>query len=106
MDYKPSELAEELGANKEQILRLVSAGAPARKDAKGRYWIHGKTFVHWLKNAAPKKPGDKTAFEDNECYCVTCRAVVSFVELRRKKRIVYGTCPKGHRVARFISLKS
>ena len=106
MEYKPSEIAEELGASKVQILRLLSAGAPARKDAKGHYWIHGPAFVHWLEDAAPKKPGDKTAFADNEAYCLTCRAVVSFEETRRKKRIVYGICPKGHKTARFLSLKS
>ena len=105
MEYKPSEIAEELGANNVQILRLLSAGAPARKDAKGRYWIHGTAFVHWLKDAAPKKPGDKTIFADNECYCVTCRASVLFTESRRVRHIAYGTCPKGHKVARFFSLK-
>ena len=104
MEYKPSEIAEELGASKEQIVHLISAGAPARKDAKGHYWIHGLTFVAWLKDAAPKKPEDKHTFADNECYCVTCREVVQFIEYRKSHRIVYGTCPKGHKVARFVSV--
>jgi len=105
MEYKISEIAEELGASKEQILKLVLAGAPARKDSKGRYWIHGTTFVHWLRDAAPKKPGDKTIFPDNECYCFTCRSMVTFEALRRKHRMVFGLCPKGHKVVRFVSLK-
>jgi hypothetical protein len=105
MEYKISEIAEELGATNEQILRLVLAGAPARKDARGRYWIHGTTFVHWLRDAGPKKPGDKIIFPENECYCVTCRAMVTFEVLRRKHRMVHGICPNGHKVVRFISLK-
>jgi hypothetical protein len=106
MEYKPSELAEELGTSKEKILRLVSAGAPARKDARGHYWIHGTTFVHWLEDAAPKKPGDKVIFADNECYCVSCRARVTYTESRRRNRIVTGTCPKGHKISRFLSYEA
>ena len=106
MMYKPAEIAEEMGTSKEQIIKLISAGAPARKDAKGHYWIHGLTFVQWLKDVAPKKPGDKTIFEDDECYCVICRQMVHFTKLRRVKRIAYGICPKGHKVSRFISLDS
>jgi hypothetical protein len=106
MEYKPSEIAEELGTSKEKILRLISAGAPARKDSKGRYWISGIPFVCWLKDAAPKKNEDKHIFADNECYCVTCRQVVHFTEYRKTHRIAYGNCPKGHKVARFLSLKS
>jgi len=105
MEYKPSEIAEELGASKEQILRLISAGAPARKDANGRYWISGIPFLAWLKDAAPKKTEDKHVFADDECYCVTCREVVHFTAYRKSHRIVFGACLKGHKVARFVSLK-
>ncbi len=106
MDYKPAEIAEELGASKEQILRLISAGAPARKDSSGRLWIRGLNFVQWLNDAAPKKPGDKTVFADDECYCVTCRQVVRFTEYRRSHRVAYGNCINGHKVVRLVSLKS
>lgn len=106
MEYKPSEIAEELGGSKEQILRLIEAGAPARKDAKGHYWVHGLTFVQFLEDAAPKKPGDKTAFALNECYCVACHQVTHYTEYRRSKKTIFGTCPNGHKIARFYSLKS
>lgn len=105
MEYKPSEIADELGASKDQILRLVSAGAPARKDSKGHYWIHGETFVKWMTDAAPKDSKAKNTFADNECYCVVCRSMVIYTEHRRKGHIVYGKCPQGHNVARFISQK-
>lgn len=105
MEYKPAEIAAELGAKKEQIIRLVSAGAPARKDRNGFYWIHGEKFREWLLNAAPKNPKEKNIFSDNEAFCTTCRSTVVFVETYRRHHIVFGTCPKGHKTVRFISLK-
>lgn len=106
MEYKPAEIAAELAASKEQILRMVSAGAPARKDAKGHYWIHGSKFAEWLETAAPKKTGDKTEFADNESYCFRCHSVTPYTEHRRKGKVSYGTCKQGHKVARFISSKT
>lgn len=106
MEYKPSEIAEELDASKEQIRKLIHAGAPARIDAKGNYWVHGVSFAEWLKNAAPKKDKDKKIFEDNEAYCFVCKSAVTFTEYRRKSRVVFGTCPQGHKVSRFTSTKS
>ncbi len=103
MEYKPSEIADELGASKIQVLRLLSAGAPARKDSKGHYWIHGETFVKWLNDAAPKNSRQKDTFADNETYCVVCRAVVIYTEHRRKGRFAYGKCEHGHNVARMLS---
>jgi hypothetical protein len=106
MEYKPSEMADELGASKDQILRLISAGAPARKDTQGRYWLNGLSFVTWLKDVAPKKPGDKTLFADDECYCFTCRKVVQYQEKRRKNRMAFGICSNGHKVTRIVSVQS
>jgi hypothetical protein len=105
MEYKPAELAVELNASKEQVLKLVSAGAPARKDAKGHYWIHGDTFREWLEKAAPKNIKAKHTFEDNTCWCTTCKSVVVFTEVRRKANVIYGNCPLGHNTARFFSTK-
>lgn len=106
MDYKPSEIASELGASKEQIMRLLSAGAPGRKDAKGHYWIHGENFAKWLREVAPKNEKTKVAiFADNEAFCMICNKQVVYTERRRKGHLVLGTCPEGHPTARFISLK-
>lgn len=106
MEYKPSEIADELGASKDQIIRLVSAGAPARKDSKGRYWIHGDSFVEWLNKAAPKNERAKVTFADNETWCVKCKETVTYTETRRRGHISYGKCPQGHNVARFKSTKT
>lgn len=105
MEYKPSEIAAELQATKAQIIRLISAGAPARKDAKGHFWIHGETFARWLEKVAPKNLKAKTTFLDSECFCMGCQAVTPFTETSRKRHIVFGVCPSGHKVSRFISIK-
>lgn len=103
MEYKPSEIANELAASKEQIRKLIHAGAPARLDASGNYWIHGESFAEWLRNAAPKNDRQKRIFNDNEAYCCTCKSVVTFEEYRRVGRLVYGKCADGHKVTRFTS---
>lgn len=108
MEYKPSEIADELSTDPSHILRVIRSGAPARKDSKGRFWVHGLSFAAWLKNAAPKNDNELKArptIADNEAYCVGCHEITPYTEHRRKGRIVYGTCPKGHKVARFISSK-
>jgi hypothetical protein len=106
MQYKLSEIANELGADKEQILQLILAGAPARKDSRGHFWIHGTTFVQWLHDVAPKNDRDKNTFSDNECWCMGCRSMVVYLESRRRGLVSYGKCPAGHSVTRFLSQKS
>jgi hypothetical protein len=106
MEYKPSEIASELSTDNRHILRLVEAGAPARKDDNGRYWIHGRNFALWLENVSPKNDKELKArpvVKDNEAYCVVCRSLVIYKEHRLKGRVSYGTCPLGHKTARFIS---
>ncbi len=105
MEYKPAEIAAELSASKDQIIRLVSAGAPARKDSKGHYWINGLSFARWLEKAAPKKDKDQGTFADNECWCMVCRGVVIFKEKRRVGNMVYGLCPEGHNTSRIFSTR-
>ncbi len=73
MEYKPDELAEELGAANDLIIRMIAAGAPAWKDAKGHYWIHGLSFAKWLNDAAPKKDGDNQVFPENKAISTPCR---------------------------------
>ena len=106
MQYKLSEIAKELGADKEQILQLVFAGAPARKDARGLYLIHGTSFVQWLHDVAPKNDRDKDTFADNECWCVDCRSIVVYQERSRQGSASYGKCPAGHGVRRFLPYES
>lgn len=105
MEYKPSEIADELGANSHYILSLIAGGAPARKDASGRYWVHGLTFKKWLDDAAPKNIEEikkRPTIADNECYCVTCKKITTYTERMQKGRVSYGVCPSGHKVARFL----
>jgi hypothetical protein len=104
MEYKPSEIAQELGATKAQVMRLITAGAPARKDANGHFWIHGESLADWLERAAPKNIKAPTIFKDDECYCVGCHQVMPFTETKRRRNLVTGTCSRGHKVSRFISI--
>lgn len=108
MEYKPSEIAEELATYSQHILKLVAAGAPARKDTKGRYWIHGASFARWLADAAPKTDRDlkaRPSMADNEAYCLRCRTITPYSEHRRTGNVSYGTCPQGHSVSRFMTSK-
>ncbi len=109
MEYKPSEIADELATEPAHILRVIRAGAPARKDSKGRFLIHGESFASWLQNAAPKNDKEtkaRHAIADNEAYCLVCRAYTTYTEYRRVRNVSFGTCPKGHKISRFISTKT
>lgn len=108
MEYKPSEIAAELNSNVRHILHLVSAGAPARKDESGHVWIHGENFAQWLEDAAPKNDAEENsrpAVAENECYCLQCRKITVFTVTKRKGSVIHGTCPAGHKVARFMVTK-
>jgi hypothetical protein len=108
MEYKPSEIADELNTNPQYILRLVGSGAPARKDTKGRFWIHGESFARWLADASPKNIKELKArptIAENETYCLRCKAITTYTETTRRRRISFGTCPQGHKVSRFLSNK-
>jgi hypothetical protein len=108
MEYKPSELAEELHTDSRHILSFIGMGCPARKDSNGRYWLHGETFARWMRDTVAKNDRDlasRPAIADNEAYCVKCRAIVNFTEYRRAGRVAYGNCKAGHKVTRFVSIK-
>lgn len=102
MEYKPSEIADELHLSKEQVMRLLAAGAPARRDQGGHFWVHGSSFVRWLSDVAPKNKKAKHVFLDGECYCLACRGVVTYTETRRRNNMVFGLCPSGHKITRFL----
>jgi len=109
MEYKPSEIAEELATDPIHILRVLRSGAPARKDSKGRYWVHGTSFASWLQNAAPKNDKElkeRYSIADNEIYCLVCKEYTTYTEYRRVNNVSFGTCLKGHKVSRFISNKT
>ena len=103
MEYKPSELADEIQVTTHTIYNVyLPAGLPHRREENGNIWIVGTQFVAWA-NAALEK-GKRYASQrrqpigDAQCYCVKCREVTDFkhitrkVPLSRKRVMVYGIC--------------
>ena len=73
MLYKPSELAEELGLEQEIIYRsYIPAGMPYTRDAGGRIWIHGPTFVAWVRARFMKKKEASSGLPDGHAWCMKC----------------------------------
>ncbi len=103
MEYKPSEIADELACKIEWVKLAIEKGCPVRKDKSGRYWIHGESFARWANNYAPQKAGDKYTMSQGEAYCVACKKVTAYTETARRANVSYGECPAGHKVTRFIA---
>ena len=74
MEYRPAELAEELGCSLDAVYKsYLSAGCPHRRDETGHIWIVGTEFSEWVR--ATLKKG-KTPLADGEAYCLKCKAPV------------------------------
>ena len=53
MMYKPSELAEEIGFNQNQVYMVyIPAGCPHERDEKGHIWINGKLFARCISTTS------------------------------------------------------
>jgi len=97
MEYKPSELADELGVSKETVYRSFLPDCPHRKDKEGSIWINGKDFSGWVITALMARK-DGTQIDNDHVYCVHCKTIVPFTAniKRMSKRgglIGYGACP-------------
>ena len=81
MDYRPSELARELGIDKQMIYRrLIPAGMPHRKDERGNIWLHGLSVAEWvIELSAPSAP----KMAQDEAYCLGCRKPVKLISPER-----------------------
>jgi hypothetical protein len=77
MEYKPSELAAEIGCHVDTIYRsYIPAGAPHRRDARGQIWIVGKEFAEWARAVFSKKSHSLT---DGQAWCLQCNQPVEMV---------------------------
>ena len=97
MEYRPAELAEELGCGVDAIYKsYLAAGCPHRRDETGHIWIVGTEFADWV-SATLKK--DRMPLADGEAYCLKCNAPVKMSgKLKVKKvnlylELVVGECP-------------
>jgi len=107
MEYRPSELAEELGVHVDTIYRgWVPAGAPHRRDEADQLWIVGTELTAWLRQFIARI---SVRLGEGEGYCMRCnRAVRIAPPIEREVAIhailVRGRCPQcGSGVARFVS---
>lgn len=110
MEYKPSELAEDLGIDVRTIYRqYLPAGAPHRRDENGLIWIVGTQFRDWLeKQAEDLKDKPKSTMSDTEGYCLRCQKRTEFAdgaeEVRKHARLArVGRCRDcGARMSRYV----
>lgn len=98
MEYKPGELAEELGVRTNLIYTVyLPLGCPHERDYQRHISINGKAFKNWYLEKY-----QKTKVGDDETFCRTCQRAVKIengVELN-KGSITYiiSRCPKCGRV--------
>jgi hypothetical protein len=98
MMYSPSELAEELGIDKNQVYRVyIKADCPHERDDFKHIWINGKAFKEWYLGVYKK-----TEIGQDETFCKTCRRSVKLYkpEQRIKGRVTYllSHCPNCDRL--------
>lgn len=111
MEYKPSELADELGINPKTIYRTwLEAGLPFRRDKSGHVWIVGTEARAWVEKMTTKRKGEKQeTLELTEAFCLTCNQKVELKEYV-KRRVgntgqIKGPCPSCRReLRRFVKL--
>lgn len=110
MEYKPSELARDIGITTDTIYRShIPAGAPARTDTKGNIWINGRLYRDWIASFVTIRKGNKP-MADNQAYCLTCKVVreIKDPKIKRNKRnvdLAISKCPVcGKKIARYLKV--
>jgi hypothetical protein len=93
MEYKPGELAEELGFNTEQVYRVyLPLGCPHERDQKRYININGKEFKRWYLEKY-----QKTVLKEDESFCKSCQKAVKIDRPVFKKKggldYVLSVCP-------------
>ena len=70
MEYRPSELAEEIGCDLSTVYQsFIPAGCPHRRDGTGHYWIVGTEFQDWAKRIMKRA---RRQMKAGEAFCFTC----------------------------------
>ena len=98
MEYKPAEIADELGISADTIRRnYLRNGCPHRRESSGAIWIHGKSFAAWAMEINELNKRKSFVLSDSQTWCVRCNHVVEMVDMheRRIKKnliMIYGKC--------------
>lgn len=110
MEYKPSEIAQELGIDVRTIYRsYIPAGMPHRKE-KDNIWIIGTEFRDWARAILEKgKRSPAEPMLDAEAYCVVCKKRITYTDITRREALskgrlkIYARCPNcGNKVIRYL----
>lgn len=110
MEYKPSELADELGVTSKTVLTAyLPAGLPYRRDKQGHCWIVGIDARSWLEQMTRKRESEAvTLVLPDDGFCVKCgKITIQNITKRKAGRagMMKGSCPIcGATVHRFIKL--
>jgi hypothetical protein len=110
MEYKPSEIANEIGVHRQTVMSYLKFGLPARRDEHGSIWINGVTFCGWAKRTLSTHASRKLV-DEKEFYCLTCK-VVFWMETFTRQRMnksdyLRATCPKcGRIMGKFAKAKN
>lgn len=86
MNYTPRELAQELGLDTRALRKSLTAGAPFRRDKRGRIWIMGEEFREWYRE---NHKGNKHPMEANEAWCCRCRKPVPMINPEVCRTLAY-----------------
>lgn len=104
MEYKPSEIATELGIDVKTVYdSYLPAGLPHRRDSYGNIWIVGTELHKWAMSVLSTgqrlaSQRNKKPVGDNQAYCLRCDAVVDYAKITRRvtmsknRLMVYGIC--------------
>lgn len=99
MEYKPSEIAEEIGISTDTLYKsYIPAGCPHRRDNHSQIWIVGSEFAEWARLTFSKTKKPRAMMGPNQAYCMKCRKAVDISEVKsneRKKHLEFlsGVCP-------------
>jgi len=82
MEYKPSEIAEEIKCNTDTLYKsYIPAGCPHRRDEEGNIWIVGTEFSAWSRKMFKRSDARKTDMGRDQAWCMKCRRPVDVTEL-------------------------
>lgn len=89
MEYKPSELAEEIHVNVKTIYRsYLHGGLPHRRDDHGNIWIVGTKFFAWARAVREKSKSSRQTYHGmrkDQAYCMHCNRVVRYENVYARK---------------------
>ena len=75
MEYRPTELAREIGCHRSTIYEsYVPNGCPHRRDKNGHLWIVGTDFAAWARATIQKR---QIELAPGEAFCMRCKRPVA-----------------------------